>query len=127
MARKRREPVDRDEARAIGALLRGLRRTAGYRAVQDAARAPGCPAARQTIYAYERGGLVPSLRQFLDLVRFYALGADGAPDAVRYEAIAAIVAALSLPAYHVTEAFDLMRRLHPAPGGDRPRRDGKDD
>ena len=36
---------------------------------EDAAEAPGCPAARPTIHAYERGGLTPSLKQFLDLVR----------------------------------------------------------
>jgi hypothetical protein len=36
---------------------------------EDAAEAPGCPAARQTIYAYGRGGLTSSPKQFLDLVR----------------------------------------------------------
>jgi hypothetical protein len=73
VARKKLPPVDREEARTIGALLRGLRRSAGFRAVQDAVADPACPAARQTIYAYERGGLVPSLAQFLELVEFYAL------------------------------------------------------
>jgi hypothetical protein len=37
--------------------------------LEDAADAPGCPAAMQIIYAHERGGLTPSLKQFLDLVR----------------------------------------------------------
>jgi hypothetical protein len=37
--------------------------------LEDAADVPGCPAARQIIHAYERGGLTPSLKQFLDLVR----------------------------------------------------------
>jgi DNA-binding XRE family transcriptional regulator len=36
---------------------------------EDAAEAPGCPAARQTIHAYERGGLTPSLKQFLEVRR----------------------------------------------------------
>ena len=67
MARKKLQPVTREDARAIGAMLRGLRRAAGYRAVQDAAAAGGFPAARQTIYAYERGGLTPSLQQFTEL------------------------------------------------------------
>ena len=91
MARKKLEPVDEATARTIGGLLRDLRRAAGYRAVRDAAARPGCPAAQQTIYAYERGGLVPSLKQFMELVEFYAFGArDGLGEdghvALRYQA-----------------------------------------
>jgi hypothetical protein len=118
MARKKLEPVDEADARAIGGLLRDLRRAAGYRAVRDAAARPGCPAAQQTIYAYERGGLVPSLRQFMELVEFYAfrhrdqLG-EQERLALRFRAVAAMVRALALPAYHVTEAFDLIARLQP--------------
>jgi transcriptional regulator with XRE-family HTH domain len=94
------------EAPIIGALLRGLRRAAGYRAVQDAASASGFPAARQTIYAYERGGLTPSLQQFLDLVEFYALHPGAADHAKaeedrRAQGVAAVTRALTLPAYHV--------------------------
>jgi len=40
---------------------------------------PACPAARQTIYAYERGGLVPSLAQFLKLVELHAPEATPGP------------------------------------------------
>src|SRR6266540_6035724 len=124
--RKKQEPVDTDIARGIGGLLRDLRRTAGYRAVKDAASVPGCPAAQQTIYAYERGGLVPSLRQFMELVEFYAFRArDSLADAdrlaLRYQAVAAMVQALSLPAYHVTEALDLVARLQPEPARGRRR------
>ena len=117
MARKKLEPVDEADARTIGGLLRDLRRSAGYRAVRDAAARPGCPAAQQTIYAYERGGLVPSLKQFMELVEFYAFHArDGASqDALRYQAVAAMVQALAMPAYHVTEAMDLIARLQPEP------------
>src|SRR6266571_6404918 len=96
--RKKQEPIDTETARTIGGLLRGLRRTAGYRAVKDAAQMPGCPAAQQTIYAYERGGLVPSLKQFMELVDFYALKTDGAPPEIRFQGVAAMVAALSTPA-----------------------------
>jgi DNA-binding XRE family transcriptional regulator len=118
MARKRLPPVTREDARTIGALLRGLRRAAGYRAVQDAASAQGFPAARQTIYAYERGGLTPSLQQFLELTEFYALHAgrgDGAkpPEDVRVLAVAALSRALTLRAYHVKQAYELMERLQP--------------
>jgi hypothetical protein len=118
MARKKLPPVAAEDARTVGALLRALRRGAGFRAVQDAAEAPGCPAARQTIYAYERGGLTPSLAQFLELVEFYALkaepGADAKPiDDLRSQAVAAIVKAMSLPVYHVTGAMRLMARLQP--------------
>ena len=60
MARKKLKPVTREDARTIGFLLRGLRRAAGYRAVRDAAAATGFPTARETTYAYERGGLTPS-------------------------------------------------------------------
>lgn len=120
MARKKQTPVAHEDARTIGALLRSLRRAAGYRAVADAAGVPGCPAARQTIYAYERGGLVPSLKQFLELVEFYALRAEPGPTArsredLGTEAIAAIVTALTLPAYQMTEAMKLIGRLRAAP------------
>ena len=122
MPRKKSEPIDQDTARTIGGLLRGLRRSAGYRAVRDAAARPGCPAAQQTIYAYERGGLVPSLKQFMELVEFYALKTTGAPMEVRYQAVAAIVSALATPAYHITEAMDLIERLQPPPVAGRRRR-----
>ena len=122
MPRKKQEPVGSDVARSIGGLLRGLRRTAGFRAVRDAAAQPGCPAAQQTIYAYERGGLVPSLKQVMELVEFYALKTEGAPGEVRYQAVAAMVAALSSPAYHLNDAMDLINRLQPAPSAGRRRR-----
>lgn len=110
--------MTREDARTIGALLRGLRRAAGYRAVQDAAAAQGFPAARQTIYAYERGGLTPSLQQFLELTEFYAMHpgrGDGAkpPEDVRVLAVAALSRALTLRAYHVKQAYELMERLQP--------------
>jgi len=120
--RKKQEPIDTETAKRIGGLLRGLRRTAGYRAVKDAAQRPGCPAAQQTIYAYERGGLVPSLKQFMELVEFYALKTTGTPMEVRYQAVAAIVSALATPAYHITEAMDLIARLQPPPVAGRRRR-----
>lgn len=126
MPRKKQEPVDADTAKRIGGLLRGLRRSAGYRAVKDAAQQPGCPAAQQTIYAYERGGLVPSLKQFMELVEFYAIRAPDSlseeeREAVRYQAVAAIMRALTLPAYHVSEAFELIERLQPPPARGRRR------
>jgi hypothetical protein len=120
MPRKKLEPVAPETARTIGALLRDLRRTAGYRAVHDAAAHPDSPAAQQTIYAYERGGLVPSLKQFMDLVEFYALKSGGGPE-VRYQGVSALVKALTLPAYHVSEAFELIQRLQPSPTGGRRR------
>lgn len=116
MARKKQQPVAEEDARVVGSLLRTVRRAAGFRAVQDAAEAPGCPAARQTIYAYERGGLTPSLRQFLDLIEFYAIMSQPRADAkdaddLRAQAVSAIVTALTLPAYHLVEAMQLMGRL----------------
>jgi hypothetical protein len=120
--RKKQEPVDAAVARRIGGLLRGMRKTAGYRAVRDAASRPGCPAAQQTIYAYERGGLVPSLKQFMELVEFYALQTEGAPVEVRYQGVAAMIDALSTPAYHISEAMDLIKRLQPEPTAGRRRR-----
>jgi transcriptional regulator with XRE-family HTH domain len=118
VARKKLPPVPREDAKTVGALLRSLRRAAGYRAVQDAASASGFPAARQTIYAYERGGLTPSLQQFLELVEFYAThptAADGVKpeEDLRAQAVAAISRALTLPAYHVRQAHDLIDRLQP--------------
>jgi len=120
--RKKQEPIDAETARRIGGMLRGLRKTAGYRAVRDAAQVKGCPAAQQTIYAYERGGLVPSLRQFMELVEFYALRTEGAPPEVRYQGVAAMISALTTPAYHIPEAFDLINRLQPDPSSGRRRR-----
>jgi hypothetical protein len=125
MPRKKQEPIDQDVARTIGGLLRGLRRSAGYRAVKDAAAKPGCPAAQQTIYAYERGGLVPSLKQFMELVEFYALKTPSADDKVRYQGVAAMIAALSSPAFHFSEAMKLIERLQPPPSAGRRRRAGK--
>jgi hypothetical protein len=119
---RRNGGVDPEVARGIGGLLRGVRRAAGYRAVRDAASASGCPAALQTIYAYERGGLVPSLKQFLELIEFYALS-GGASEQARYRAIAAINGALASPAYHVPDAFDLIRRLQPPPPAGRRRKE----
>jgi hypothetical protein len=118
VARKKLPPVTREDARTVGALLRGLRRAAGYRAVKAASSAPGFPAARQTIYAYERGGLTPSLQQFLELVEFYATRpgtGDGAKaeDDLRTQAVAAVSRALTLPAYHVRQAHALIDRLQP--------------
>lgn len=122
MPRKKQEPVQADVARRIGGLLRDLRHAAGYRAVRDAAAEPECPAAQQTIYAYERGGLVPSLKQFMELVEFYALQTDGASPEIRFQAVAAMVAALSTSAYHLPEALDLINRLQPPPTAGRRRR-----
>jgi hypothetical protein len=122
LPRKKQEPIDAETAKRIGGLLRGIRRTAGYRAVKDAAQQPGCPAAQQTIYAYERGGLVPSLKQFMELVQFYCLETEGAPMEVRYQGVAAMVSALSTPAYHLTAAVDLIKRLQPPPAAGRRRR-----
>jgi len=90
--------------------------------VKDAAANPECPAAQQTIYAYERGGLVPSLKQFMELVEFYALQSEPSSPELRYQGVAAMIAALSTPAYHFPEAMDLIRRLQPAPAAGRRRR-----
>jgi hypothetical protein len=120
--RKKAPPIDRQTARLVGGLLRGLRKTAGYRAVADAAAADGCPAAQQTIYAYERGGLVPSLRQFMDLVEFYALGTANPSQVIRQQAVAAVVQALASPAYHLPAAYALIARLQPDPPTARSRR-----
>jgi hypothetical protein len=120
--RKKAPPIDRQTARLVGGLLRGLRKTAGYRAVADAAAADGCPAAQQTIYAYERGGLVPSLRQFMDLVEFYALGTATPSQVIRQQAVAAVVQALASPAYHLPAAYALIARLQPDPPTARSRR-----
>ncbi|HEY7666917.1 MAG TPA: helix-turn-helix domain-containing protein [Actinomycetota bacterium] len=121
MARTASPNVTARDRAVIGALLRELRRAAGYRSVEAAASTKGSPASRQTIYAYERGGLVPSLAQFLALVEFYVLGApraDGKPQAdLRAQGIAAVTRALALPAYHVAQAQDLIARMQPDPGG----------
>lgn len=119
MARKKQPPVAEEDRKALGALLRELRRGAGYRSVERAAETKGCPAARQTIYAYERGGLTPSLQQFLELVEFYAThpraGEETKPeDDLRAQAVAAISRVLTLPAYHVRQAHDLADRLQPS-------------
>lgn len=122
MPRKKQEPIDAQTARDIGGLLRGLRKASGYRAVRDAAKQPGCPAAQQTIYAYERGGLVPSLKQFMELVEFYCLNTESAPTSVRYQGVAAMIAALETRAYHIPEALALINRLQPPPTAGRRRR-----
>ncbi len=123
VARKKQPPVSDDDKKVIGVLLRELRRGAGYRSVEKAAGVPVCPASRQTIYAYERGGLVPSLAQFLELTEFYVLEAPlttpGAKERtdLRTLGVSAVARVLTLPAYHVAEANDLIARLQPELGG----------
>jgi hypothetical protein len=117
MARKKHPPISDNDREVIGSLLRDVRRASGHRSVESAATTDGCPASRQTIYAYERGGLVPSLPQFLELVEFYVLEAttaDARPEQdLRVLGVAAVTRALALPAYHVTEAIDLIARMQP--------------
>jgi DNA-binding XRE family transcriptional regulator len=115
VARKKHPPISAGDRRVVGGLLRDLRRAAGYRSVESAAHVEACPASRQTIYAYERGGLTPSLPQLLELVEFYALRAptgDAVPQ-LRVMGVATVTRALTLPAYHVTDAWDLIARLQP--------------
>jgi transcriptional regulator with XRE-family HTH domain len=118
MARTKQPPKSAEDRRVVGVLLRDLRKAAGYRSVDRAAAETGAPSSRQTIYAYERGGLTPSLVQFLDLVEFYVLRAphpDGAKvdEDLRAQGIAAVSRALGLPLYHVSAAHDLIARMQP--------------
>jgi DNA-binding XRE family transcriptional regulator len=120
VARKRQPPISVEDKAVIGRLLREVRRAAGYRSAETAAAAPPCPASRQTIYAYERGGLVPSLAQFLELVEFYVLGSAPSPATgrkpepdLRALGVTAVVRALELPAYHVAQARELVARMQP--------------
>lgn len=118
MARTKQPPISAEDRTAVGGLLRDLRRAAGYRSVEAAAGQPGAPSSRQTIYAYERGGLTPSLPQFLDLVEFYVLEAphaDGAKaeDDLRAQGVAAVARVLTLPLYHVAAAQALIARMQP--------------
>ncbi len=125
MARKKQPPISDRDREVIGALLREVRRAAGYRSAESAAATKGCPASRQTIYAYERegGGLIPSLPQFLELIEFYVLEAPiadapgaKADDDLRALGVAAVTRALTLPAYHLSEAMDLVVRMQPDHG-----------
>ena len=83
-------------ARSSAGSCATIRRAAGYPSVEGAASVAGCPAARQTIYGYERGGFTPSLAQFLELVEFYVLRApirgDGAKadEDLRAQGVAAV-------------------------------------
>jgi transcriptional regulator with XRE-family HTH domain len=121
VARTKQPPISAEDRRVVGSLLRDLRKAAGYRSVDAAAAEGSAPSSRQTIYAYERGGLVPSLKQFMELVEFYALGRD-VPVEARYQGVAAMMAALASPAYHFPEALRLIERLQPTPTAGRRRR-----
>ena len=128
MARKKQPPISDEDREVVGRLLREVRRGAGYRSVETAAGTDGCPAARQTIYAYERGGFTPSLAQFLELVEFYVLAApiwgDGAKtdEDLRALGVAAVTHALALRVYHVPDAMDLIARMQPVAPARRRRR-----
>lgn len=111
MARKTKPQVAIKDAEEVGGMLRSLRRAAGYPSVEKAVDADACPAARQTIYAYERGALTPSLALFLDLVEFYALKSPKASPEIRHLAVSSVVRALSLPVFNVSTAMDLIGRL----------------
>jgi transcriptional regulator with XRE-family HTH domain len=121
MARKKLPPISNEDREIVGATLRELRRAAGYRSVETAARTRNFPASRQTIYTYERGEATPSLPQFLDLVEFYVLRAPAKAsepnDLLRIRGVAAVSRALALPLYHVTRARDLVDRMQPDPRG----------
>jgi transcriptional regulator with XRE-family HTH domain len=124
MARTKRQPIAPDDRAVIGALLRDLRRAAGYRSVESAADTKGCPASRQTIYQYERGAMSPSLAQFLELVAFFVLDAPRGAEAkaepdLRAQGVATVTRALDLPAYHVVRARELISQMQPVPGGAR--------
>ena len=118
MARKKQTPISDADRQVIGRLLRDVRHAAGYRSVEAVAAVPGCPASRQTIYTYERGGLTPSLQQFLELMEFYVLVSPApggkAEEDLRAQGVAAVMRALALPAYHVSEAMDLVARMQPS-------------
>jgi DNA-binding XRE family transcriptional regulator len=128
VARKKQPPISDEDRQLVGRLLREVRRAAGYRSVETAAGVDGCPAARQTIYAYERGGFTPSLAQFLELVEFYVLEApvrgDGAKadEDLRAQGVAAVTQALTLRVYHVPDATDLIARMQPVGPARRRRR-----
>ncbi|MEO8477154.1 MAG: hypothetical protein ABI572_08900 [Actinomycetota bacterium] len=121
MARKKQAPASAEDKELIGAILRGLRRAAGFRSVELAAARSDCPAAMATIYSYERGDLTPSLTQYLELVEFYVLGGGPRPEGakpetdLRADGVVAVTRALRLRAYHVVDAQDLVDRLQPDP------------
>jgi hypothetical protein len=128
MARKRTPPISDADRKVIGRLLRELRRAVGFRSVESASATPRCPASRQTIYSYERGGLTPSLKQFLELVEFYVLEAPHGRGAkpendLRAQGVAAVTHALALDAYHIPHATELVERMRP--GREGPDRGGK--
>jgi hypothetical protein len=116
MARKRTPPISANDRAVIGTLLRDLRRAAGYRSVEEAVGA-GSPASRQTTYSYERGVLTPSLSQFLQIVEFYVLAGPtdrGKPaEDLRAQGVAAVARALTLDAYNVARAWELIGRMQP--------------
>ncbi len=119
VARTKHPPISDEDREVVGRLLREIRRAAGYRSVDGAASVAACPASRQTIYGYERGGFTPSLAQFLELVEFYVLRApirgDGAKadEDLRAQGVAAVTQALTLRVYHVPDAMDLVARMQP--------------
>jgi len=118
MARTKKPPISADDKAVIGSLLRDVRRAAGFRSVEAVAALDGCPASRQTIYSYERGGLTPSLHQFLELVEFYVLDAPHGAGAkaeldLKATGVAAVTHALTLPAYNMVEAMRLIARMRP--------------
>ena len=62
---------------------------------------------------------MPSLAQFLELVEFYVLeaphGHGAKPEAdLRAQGVAAVTPSLTLDAYHVPHAMELMARIGPA-------------
>jgi hypothetical protein len=68
------------------------------------------------------------LAQFLELVEFYVLGASPSPAAgrkadadLRALGVAAVTRALTLPAYHVVRANELIERMQPDLGRSRGR------
>jgi len=58
----------------------------------------------------------------MELVEFYALQSKESTPDLRFQGVAAMIAALSTPAYHLPEALSLINRLQPEPAAGRRRR-----
>ena len=115
VARTKHTPISAETRGSSAGWLRDLRKAAGW-SVDAVAAVDGAPSSRQTIYAYERGGLTPSLAQFLDLVS--SSSSAPRPDGAKAEddlrtGVAAVTRALALPMYHVAAAQDLIARMQP--------------
>ena len=118
MARKKLQPVTKEDARAIGAMLQGPptgRRLPGGPGRGGRRRIPRRATDDLRVRARRPDTLAPAVPRAHRVLRVASVPRRRRKpeDDLRAQAVASVTRALTLPAYHVKQAHELMERLQP--------------